>query len=74
MHGLTRRALIPNPVHAPFLYCSSLADFFAAKLLGKHASIDELPSLDPELFASLQARRYRRIQNRAEAGFRGNPG
>mmetsp|Transcript_25955 Transcript_25955/g.82236 ORF Transcript_25955/g.82236 Transcript_25955/m.82236 type:complete len:445 (-) Transcript_25955:42-1376(-) len=32
----------------------ALADFFAAKLLGKHASIDELPSLDPELHASLQ--------------------
>ena len=30
-----------------------LADFFIAKLLGKHSSLDELPSLDEELFSSL---------------------
>ena len=30
-----------------------LADFFIAKLLGKHSSLDELPSLDGQLFASL---------------------
>jgi len=30
-----------------------LADFFVAKLLGKHNSLDELPSLDEQLFASL---------------------
>jgi len=31
----------------------SLADFFVAKLLGKHNSLDELPSLDSQLHASL---------------------
>ena len=31
---------------------AALADFFAAKLLGKHNSIDELRSLDPGLHSS----------------------
>ena len=30
-----------------------LADFFIAKLLGKHSSLDELPSLDETLYSSL---------------------
>ena len=36
-----------------------LADFFIAKLLGKHSSLDELPSLDETLFSSLDfVKRY----------------
>ena len=45
-HACTARALC---VHRTL----RLADFFIAKLLGKHSSLDELPSLDETLFSSL---------------------
>lgn len=53
---------------------AALADFFAAKLLGKHASIDELPSLDPELHASLQASGRERKGGGGGGGCRGADG
>jgi hypothetical protein len=48
--------LVGKALYEGIVLDAALADFFAARLLGKHASIDELPSLDQELHASLQAR------------------
>ena len=46
--------LLGKAIYEGIVLDAALADFFAAKLLGKPNSIDELPSLDPELHASLQ--------------------
>ncbi|EOD36422.1 hypothetical protein EMIHUDRAFT_226468 [Emiliania huxleyi CCMP1516] len=46
--------LLGKAVYEGIVLDAALADFFAAKLLGKPGSIDDLASLDPELFQSLQ--------------------
>uniref|UniRef100_A0A0D3JRF2 HECT-type E3 ubiquitin transferase n=1 Tax=Emiliania huxleyi (strain CCMP1516) TaxID=280463 RepID=A0A0D3JRF2_EMIH1 len=48
------RRLLGKAVYEGIVLDAALADFFAAKLLGKPGSIDDLASLDPELFQSLQ--------------------
>ena len=48
------RRLLSKAVYEGIVLDAALADFFAAKLLGKPGSIDDLASLDPELFQSLQ--------------------
>ena len=46
--------MIGKAIYEGIVLEAALADFFAAKLLGKHNSIDELRSLDPGLHSSLE--------------------
>ena len=49
--------MIGKAIYEGIVLEAALADFFAAKLLGKHNSIDELRSLDPGLHSSLEVPR-----------------